>query len=212
MLRRSGRAERTRPSLDRDRWTAIDVSPSGDATIRTCPVRIYTSVRAITGSITGAGRLSDILNERREIRVDDAVVAVLGTSSEARTREPVMILDPFEIEIAMVRSYPDEPWTRARRVHKVRYPVVVRAQPFEIHGELHVFPGLDPAQGARTATALFIPVTSPTARRHGRLVSDPTVDTILVNRHLITEIRQVDPPGVQDAGAILARRRSAAPA
>ncbi len=96
------------------------------------PVRLYTSTPVITGSISGVGRPSDIL------------------------------LDPFEIEIAMVRRQPDEPWTRARR--------------------------------------------------QGRLVSDPTVDTVLVNRHLIREILQVDTPDVQNTGAILARRQSVAPA
>ena len=53
-------------------------------------------------------------------------------------------------------------------------------------------------------------MTEPVVRRRGRLVSDPRIDAVLLNRHLVREVSIIDPPGVLDtAGALMARRAEA---
>ena len=44
----------------------------------------------------------------------------------------------------------------------------------------------------RVSGTLFLPVTEPTVRRAGRLISDPTVVVAFVNRHSIQTINQLD--------------------
>jgi hypothetical protein len=44
----------------------------------------------------------------------------------------------------------------------------------------------------------------------GRLVSDPRIDAVLLNRHLVRKLTIVDPPDGFDAtGALMARRAEA---
>jgi hypothetical protein len=192
-------------------WVPTVEQPGTDAPYTTHGVRVYTTTEMIVGTVRGQGRLSDILNLRAEVRLEDATMRSLGGAAGRALTVHSVVVDAFEIEIAMANRLPDESWTRARRVHKIRYPVRVDAAPYTIEGSIHVFPGMDPRSLAKgNSGCLFIPVTRPVVRRGGRLVSDPTVDAVLVNRHLVRAIEQADVDGVQDAAAVLMERRALA--
>jgi hypothetical protein len=174
--------------------------------------RILTAVEVITGTSRGDTRLSDALNARGRVRLEDASIRPLAAPAIEGRALPFVELDPFDIELVMAGRLPDEAWTRARRVHKVRYPVRIDAGRYQLLGILHVFPGHDPTFVNRGAPNLFIPLTEARAWRSGRFVSDPTADVVLVNRHLVLSISQTDTALAQDAAGLLLGRRQPEPA
>jgi hypothetical protein len=172
------------------------------------PVRIYTASHAIAGTIHGAGRLLDLLNSQPVVGMAD--VNAWRFDDANATFVPWIELDPFEVELVMTRHLPDAPWVRARRINKQRHRAEIVADPYRITGLIHTFAGADPRALARHAGGVFIPVTEPVVRRRGRLVSDPRIDAVLLNRHLVRELSIVDPPDAFDAaGALMARRAEA---
>ena len=172
------------------------------------PVRIYTASHAIAGTINGSGRLLDLLNSQPVVGLAD--VNVWRFDDADATFVHWIELDPFEVELVMTRHLPDAPWVRARRINKQRHRAEIVADPYRIKGLVHTHTGADPTALARHAGGVFVPVTEPVVRRRGRLVSDPRIDAVLLNRHLVREVSIIDPPGVLDtAGALMARRAEA---
>jgi hypothetical protein len=104
-----------------------------------------------------------------------------------------MSIDPFDLEVVTapvdVRTADER---GARRIHKVRYPVIVDAGAYEIHGILHVFAGNAPEYIANHTSTLFFPITDPRVYRDGRLVAGRGTGVALVNRYSIRRIDQVD--------------------
>lgn len=172
------------------------------------PVRIYTATHAIAGTVHGTGRLLDLLNSEPVLGLADVNLWRFGDADA--TFIHWIELDPFEVELVMTRQLPDAPWVRARRINKQRHRAEINADPYRINGLVHTHTGADPRTLARHAGGVFVPVTEPVVRRRGRLVSDPRIDAVLLNRHLVREVTLVDPPGVLDtASALLARRAEA---
>lgn len=156
--------------------------------------RGYTEDRFVAGLVRSADRLSDSLNRRQPLLVEDAVVIAIGAPLRAAERHERLVIDPFELDLVLAGPLPERSAAEraARRVFKVRYPVRIEGPNFEVQGTIHLFPGTAPEfEGYHTGT-LFLPVTEPTARREGRLITDPAVDVVLVNRHSIRRIRQLD--------------------
>jgi hypothetical protein len=191
-------------------WVPVVETPRPPATPGQ-RARMVTAVEVVTGTSRGETRLSDALNGRGRVRLEDASIRPLAAPSIEGRVLPILELDPFDIELVMAAPLPDEAWTRARRVHKVRYPVRIDAGRYQLEGLLHVFPGHDPTYVNHGGPNLFIPLTSARAWRAGRLVSDPSVDAILVNRHLVRSIAQTDVALAQDATSLLLRRRVSEP-
>lgn len=156
--------------------------------------RAWTGGLYVSGAVRDWERLSDVMNRRQPLRVEDARSSRTGTFGFAGPVRGELVLDPLEID--MVMAGPLDPLTAlrsaARRIHKVRYVVVLKGENYEARGTIHLFPGQAPELALIRTTALFVPVTGAIAYRHGRVVSDPRVDVVLVNRHTVSEIRQVD--------------------
>ncbi len=175
------------------------------------PVRILTPTHAITGTVSGAARLLDLLNSSQAVHVVDAHVLELGAPTGDAHVEPEVLLDPFEIDVAVTRPLPDAPWVRARHRRKLAFPVTIDAGLYRIEGSVHVFAGADPTAVGQHASGVFIPVTEPVVRRSGRIVFGGRTDTVILNRHLVREITVCDRPGAVDlAGAVLAQRAAVA--
>ncbi len=167
------------------------IAPTTDHTVHS--FRAWTESLQITGRVRSNDRLSDALNRREHLRVEGPVVTPIGAGSSARYQALEMALDPFDLELVVAPVDLRTPDARgARRIHKVRYPVVVDAGPFQIHGVLHVFPGNAPEFVANHTGALFFPVTEPRVYRDGRLVAGRGTGVALVNRYSIRRIHQVD--------------------
>ncbi len=156
--------------------------------------RGYTEARFISGLVRSPDRLSDALNRREPLLVEDAVVVAVEAPLSTAERHDRLHLDPFEFDLVLGGPLPARTAAEraARRIFKVRYPVKIEGPNFEVTGTIHLFPGTAPEfEGYHTGT-LFLPVTEPIARRAGRLITDPAVDVVLVNRHSIRRIRQLD--------------------
>jgi hypothetical protein len=167
------------------------IAPTTDLAVHS--VRAWTESLHITGRIRANDRLSDALNRREHLRVEGPVVTPIGAGSAARYQALEMSLDPFDIEVLLAPVDTRTAAERgARRIHKVRYPVVVEAGPFEIHGVLHVFPGNAPEMVAHHTGTMFFPITEPRVYRGGRLVAGRGYGAALVNRYSIQRITQVD--------------------
>jgi hypothetical protein len=206
---------RSRPAIhprgDVRGWVPV-VEPGtiGEAPEVSHAVRLFTGDETIVGTVRGRGRLSDILNLRGDLHLEHVSIRREGDEpGEARCLVDHHI-DSFEVELAMTARLPDEAWTRARRVHKLRYPVSIDAGRYAVEGNVHLFPGADPTALARWSGSLFIPVTGVRVLRGGRVISDPTVDAVMLNRHLVRAVEPADVDGVQDTGAMLLRRRAMA--
>jgi hypothetical protein len=158
------------------------------------PFRGWTESLAISGLVRSEHRLSDVLNRREVFRVDGPGVIEIGAAAGNRFNQPEMSVDPFDFEVVLgLRHRHGQADGRSpRRIHKVRYQVEIRAGAFVICGNLHVFPGNSPESAAHYSGTLFLPITEPTVRRAGRLISDPTVVVAFVNRHSIQTINQLD--------------------
>lgn len=159
-------------------------------------LRGYTEVHYISGFVRSPDRLSDVLNRREPVVIEDAVLVALGAPLWAAERRERLVVDPLEFDLVLGGPLPERTASEraARRVFKVRYPVRIEGANFEVLGTIHLFPGTAPEFEGYHTTSLFLPVSEPTARRAGRLITDPGVDVVLVNRHSIRRIRQLDTP------------------
>ncbi|HWP64237.1 MAG TPA: hypothetical protein VNO86_12290 [Candidatus Binatia bacterium] len=156
--------------------------------------RGYTEAHFISGLVRSADRLSDALNRREPVVVEDAVVVGLDAPLSTAERRDRLLVDPFELDLVLGGPLPERSAAEraARRIFKVRYPVKIEGPNFEVRGTIHLFPGTAPEFEGYHTGSLFLPVTEAVARRAGRLVTDPAVDVVLVNRHSIRRIRQLD--------------------
>jgi hypothetical protein len=158
-------------------------------------LRAWTEDLYISGFASGSERLSDLLNRREPLKVDRPMVHGLRSAGWPTRPEADVVLDPFDLELVLGLAARDGDRERqAKRIHKVRYPVAVEGQDFEITGTVHVFPGNPPEFVLHHTGQLFLPISEPTVRRQRRLISDRDTDVALVNRYAVHGIRQLDTP------------------
>ena len=80
----------------------------------------------------------------------------------------------------------------AHKVHKIAYDVALEVPPFRVVGTVYLYPGSEPTRLLDRATEMFVPVVDAVAYLGERAVSDPEVDTVLVNRFYLRGVEQVD--------------------
>jgi hypothetical protein len=181
------RRQEIQPQATVARQTDPRTDPSAHA------FRAWTESLLITGRIRSDDRLSDALNKREHVRVEGPTVVPIGAAPDARYQALEMMLDPFDLEVVLAPADERTPEQRgARRIHKVRYPVIVEAGRFEVHGTLHVFAGNQPEYVAIHTGMMFFPITEPQVFRDGRRASAPGHGVALVNRYSIQKISQAD--------------------
>ena len=157
-------------------------------------IRGWTEDLIVSGEVYTDERLSDVFNRRDMVTIHHPSVRRLGVLGWPLPSEEVMEVDPFDFDLVL--GGPQNPANAesraARRIHKVRYPVVVAGRTFEVRGTLHLFPGVVPDFAAQRTSVLFLPLTGAVARHGGSNITDRRADVVLVNRYAITTIRQLD--------------------
>jgi hypothetical protein len=150
----------------------------------------------LIGSMEVTGRLSDVLNKREAIPISDVEWAPIDGSSGFTAVPGLKSVDPYDLIFVLAgeASLPplSESEKAAHKVHKIAFDVALEAPPFRVIGTVFLYPGSEPDRLLDRATEMFVPVVDAVASLGERQVTDPDVDTILVNRFYLRGVEQVD--------------------
>ena len=150
----------------------------------------------LTGRMDIPGRLSDALNRREAIAIDDVRWGPPDGSVELEPAPGLKSLDPYDLILITAGEDSLPPLTDAERtalkIHKVAYDVAFEVPPFRVVGTVFLHPGAEPERLLERSTDMFLPVVDAIATLDGVQVSEPDVDIILVNRSYLRAVAQVD--------------------
>jgi hypothetical protein len=150
----------------------------------------------LLGRMSVEGRLSDSLNKREAIAINDVSWAPIDGSAPFVAVPGLKSIDPYDLILVLAGegSLPEmnDPEKAAHKVHKVEYDVALEAPPFRIVGTVFLNPGMEPRQLLDRATEMFVAVVDAVAMYGEQRVGDPEIDTILVNRFYLRGVEQVD--------------------
>ena len=175
--------------------------PGSMAAIRAGPVRgvSFTAITEdwrLTGRMDIQGRLSDALNRREAIAIEDCRWGPPDGSTELEPAPGLKMLDPYDLILVTGGGQSLPPLTDAERaalrVHKVPYDIAFEIPPFRVVGTVYLHPGAEPERLLERSTDMFIPVVDAVATLGGTPVSEPDIDVILVNRFYLRAVDQVD--------------------
>ena len=175
--------------------------PGSMAAIRAGPVRgvSFTAITEdwrLTGRMDIQGRLSDALNRREAIAIEDCRWGPPDGSTELEPAPGLKTLDPYDLILVTGGGQSLPPLTDAERaalrVHKVPYDIAFEIPPFRVVGTVYLHPGAEPERLLERSTDMFIPVVDAVATLGGTPVSEPDIDVILVNRFYLRAVDQVD--------------------
>jgi hypothetical protein len=150
----------------------------------------------LLGRMSVEGRLSDALNRREAIAINDVSWAPIDGSAPFVAVPGLKSIDPYDLILVLAGegSLPElnDAEKAAHKVHKVAYDVALEAPPFRIIGTVFLNPGMEPRQLLDRATEMFVAVVDAVAMYGEQRVGDPEIDTILVNRFYLRGVEQVD--------------------
>jgi hypothetical protein len=150
----------------------------------------------LVGRMVVDGRLSDALNKREAIAIQDVRWAPIDESAPLVDAPGLRSVDPYDLILVLAGedTLPELSDTErlAHRVHKVAYDVALEVPPFRVIGTVYLHPGSDPDRLLDRATEMFVPVLDAVATLGDKRVGDPDVETVLVNRFYLRGVEQVD--------------------
>jgi len=142
------------------------------------------------------GRLSDALNKREPIAIDDVSWAPIDGSGALGPAPGLKSVDPYDLVIVLTGSdsLPEmsDSERGAHKVHKVSYEVALEVPPYRVVGTVYLHPGSEPDQLLGRSSEMFVPVVDATATIGDRAIGPAGVDVILVNRAYLRGVEQVD--------------------
>jgi hypothetical protein len=142
------------------------------------------------------GRLSDALNKRDAIAIEDVSWGPPGEGEALEPAPGLKSVDPYDIILVTAGEDSLPPLTEAERaalkIHKVGYDVALEVPPFRVVGTVYLHPGSEPERLLDRSTDMFISVVDAVAHLGGVAVNGDQVDVILVNRFYLRGIVQVD--------------------
>ncbi len=150
----------------------------------------------LTGTMAVEGRLSDALNKREPISINDVRWAPVDGSSPLSDAPGLRSIDPYDliIVIAGAGSLPEmsDQEKNAHRIHKVRYDLALEAPPFRVVGTVYLYPGSEPSRLLDRSSEMFLPVVDARAQVQGRPIETGGAKDILINRVYLRGVEQVD--------------------
>ncbi|HYH92759.1 MAG TPA: hypothetical protein VD763_06350 [Candidatus Saccharimonadales bacterium] len=173
------------------------VAPSTGAVSRDrgVPFDGLTEEWRIVGSMQVAGRLSDALNKREQITMQDVQWAPIDGSEPLAPAPGLKSVDPYDLILVMAGESTLPPLTESEqaafKVHKIAYDVALEVPPFRVIGTVYLYPGSEPDRLLDRATEMFLPVVDATATLEGAAVGRD-LDAILVNRFYLRGVEQID--------------------
>ena len=150
----------------------------------------------LVGRMAIEGRLSDVLNKRDPIPIDDVMWAPADSSDALAPAPGLRSIDPYDLVIVLTGndSQPDRTadQSSAHRVHKISYEVALEAPPYRVIGTVFLYPGSEPESLLQRSSDMFAAVVDATATIGGRPIGTGSYATILVNRQYLRGVEQVD--------------------
>jgi hypothetical protein len=175
---------------------AVDTSRVHSGPVRGVAFTALTEDWRLRGGMQIAGRLTDALNKREAIPIDDVAWGPPDRSAPLEPAPGLKSVDPYDL--IMVTAGEDslpplsETERSALKVHKVAYDVALELPPFRVIGTIYLHPGSEPDRLLDRSSEMFVPVTDAVARLGEVEVSDPEVEVILINRFYLRGVQQVD--------------------
>lgn len=150
----------------------------------------------LVGRMVVDGRLSDVLNKREAIPIQDVRWAPIDDSAPLVEAPGLRSVDPYDLILVLAGedTLPEFSGTErvAHRVHKVAYDVALEVPPYRVIGTVYLHPGSEPDRLLDRATEMFVPVVDAIATLGDKRVGEPDVETVLVNRFYLRGVEQVD--------------------
>ncbi len=191
---------RKKPTATRGREDAVEHrgTSGAAAAMRATTIKFdgLTEEWRLLGTMHVEGRLSDALNKREAVPISDVSWAPIDGSGPFTPVPGLKSVDPYDLILVFATAASKPQLSEAEKsafaVHKVGFDVAMEAPPFRITGTVFLFPGSEPARLLDRGTEMFIPVVDAVAVMGDRTVSDPAVDSILVNRFYLRAIDEID--------------------
>ena len=143
-----------------------------------------------------SGRLSDALNKREPIAIDEVSWAPVDGSAGLAPAPGLKSVDPYDLVIVVAGddSLPEMSTDErtAHRVHKVSYEVALEVPPYRVVGTVYLYPGSEPDSLLNRSSEMFVPIVEATATLGDQLIGGGPAAAILVNRQYLRGVEQVD--------------------
>ncbi len=111
-------------------------------------VEVYTVEGIVTGALTRAGHLREILEASPDLLVEDAAWRPLDGSAPSSGGDRQIVVDDLVIAVS------DE--ALPAPVHAAWHTLRLEAGPYDIQGELPTLPGFDPGRALTRPTGTFV--------------------------------------------------------
>ena len=142
------------------------------------------------------GRLSDVLNKRESVPIDDVRWAPVDGSGPMTEAPGLRAIDPYDLILVLAGETSLPPMTEdertAHRIHKVRYDLALEAPPYRVVGTVYLYPGTEPARLLDRSGDMFIPIVDARALIGESLIEGGATSVILLNRYYLRGVEQVD--------------------
>jgi hypothetical protein len=150
----------------------------------------------LVGTMEISGRLSDALNKREAIAIEEVSWAPIDGSAPYTIAPGLKNIDPYDLIVVLAgedsQAARSEAEKTAFKVHKIAYDVALEAPPFRIVGTVFLYPGSEPDRLLDRATEMFVAVIDAVVLLGDVPVSDAGVEVVLVNRYYLRGVEQVD--------------------
>ena len=150
----------------------------------------------LNGRMDVDGRLSDVLNKRESVPIDDVRWAPVDGSGPMTEAPGLRAIDPYDLILVLAGETSLPPMTEdertAHRIHKVRYDLALEAPPYKVVGTVYLYPGTEPARLLDRSGDMFIPIVDARAYIGDSLIEGGAASVILLNRFYLRGVEQVD--------------------
>jgi hypothetical protein len=150
----------------------------------------------LVGRMDIQGRLSDALNKREPIPIDDVTWAPADGAEPLAPAPGLKSVDPYDLVLVLTgnASLPDmtNDEKSAHKVHKVSYEVALEAPPYRVVGTVYLYPGSEPDSLLQRSSDMFVPIVDASASIGNHQIAEGTFPTVLVNRQYLRGVEQVD--------------------
>ena len=170
--------------------------PKAAEYVPSIPFDALTEEWHLVGRMLIGGRMSDALNKREPIAIDEVFWAPVDGSGQLAPAPGLKSVDPYDLVIVVASddSLPDMSADEraAHKVHKVSYEVALEVPPYRVVGTVYLYPGYEPESLLNRSSEMFVPIVDATATIADQVVSGGPASAILVNRQYLRGVEQVD--------------------